>query len=266
MSFSRLELALIVAFTALVTWAIVSPKNPLAQAWDPELAQYEERYGPDKASAGPEEWLVRDFFRDRRDGYFVDVGAGHYWRDSNTYFLETALGWHGLAIDGLEDYRAGYEQHRSGTRFLTFFVSDRSGHMASLYVNPLDKRLSSSDRSVPASRGPTLERQVPTITLNDLLEREEVERIDFLSMDIELSEPAALKGFDPERYRPELICVEAHLQVREELLHYFARRGYVPVGRYLRADRANLYFTPLPPEMPRQAGNWTSHRDLRDCP
>jgi hypothetical protein len=44
-----------------------------------------------------------------------------------------------------------------------------------------------------------------------------------------------------------LVCIEAHPEVRQEILDYFARNGYVVVGKYLRADIWNLYFTPLAP-------------------
>jgi hypothetical protein len=86
---------------------------------------------------------------------------------------------------------------------------------------------------------------VPTITLNDLLPKHGIEKFDFLSMDIELSEPKALAGFDLRRFSPQLVCIEAHDEVRQFILDYFARNGYVIVGRYLPADEHNLYFTPL---------------------
>ena len=83
--------------------------------------------------------------------------------------------------------------------------------------------------------------------LNKLLEAERISAIDFLSMDIELAEPKALAGFDIERFRPTFVCIEAHVEVRQQILDYFARHHYVLVGRYLRADDHNLFFTPLQP-------------------
>ena len=59
-----------------------------------------------------------------------------------------------------------------------------------------------------------VELSVSTITLNDLLDGQGVTSIDFLSMDIELSEPQALAGFDIDRFRPALVGIEAHLEVR----------------------------------------------------
>ena len=88
-------------------------------------------------------------------------------------------------------------------------------------------------------------RDVPTITLNDLLDTEHVQKIDLMTLDIELHEPAALAGFDIERFKPALVCVEGLLPVRQQILNYFADHRYVIVGRYVWADLENLYFAPL---------------------
>jgi len=92
--------------------------------------------------------------------------------------------------------------------------------------------------------GTPAEIEAPTITLDDLLTQEKVDRIDFLSMDIELAEPKALAGFYLRRFSPGLVCIEAHREVRQFLLDYFHDRGYVVVGKYLPADTMNLYFAP----------------------
>jgi hypothetical protein len=84
-----------------------------------------------------------------------------------------------------------------------------------------------------------------TTTLDAVLQKAGIDHVDFLSMDIELAEPAALRGFSVRRYRPTLVCVEAHPQVRQQILDYFASNGYVVVGKYLRADGHNLWFTTL---------------------
>jgi Methyltransferase FkbM domain len=106
--------------------------------------------------------------------------------------------------------------------------------------------LASADKSFTEQFGDTAkEVEVPTITLNDLLDSERVKKIDFMSIDIELWEPKALAGFDVERFHPELVCIEAHPQVRPQILDYFARHHYTVVGKYLRADVNNVYFTPL---------------------
>jgi FkbM family methyltransferase len=228
------------------THHIASPAPADRSALPPGAQPLQATYGPTRYSQFAEEWIIRDFFKDRRGGVFVDVGANHYRDSSTTYYLEKHLGWSGLAVEPLQQFEADYRTHRPATRFLPFFVSDVSDEQAKLYVNDQHTVMSSSDRAFTERMGKnTREMLVPTITLDDLLAKHGVTAFDFLSMDIELSEPKALAGFEVRRYRPELVCIEAHPEVRQQILDYFARHGYVMVGKYLPADEHNLYFTPL---------------------
>ena len=63
-------------------------------------------------------------------------------------------------------------------------------------------------------------------------------------MDIEEPEPAALAGFDIERFRSELVCIEASPSIQAAILGYFRQHGYVRIDRYLEFDYVNWYFTP----------------------
>jgi len=204
------------------------------------------RYGPTRNSEHFEEWIVRDYFQDRRGGVFLDVGANHYMVASNTYYLESSLGWSGIAIDALEEFEADYRSHRPRTQFVAAFVSDRAGEAVSFFVPAENKLVASVSEEFTRDRGtPGTAREVPTTTLNVILEQAGIRRLDFVSMDIELSEPKALASFDLERYKPALVCVEAHPEVRQQIVDYFVQRGYTIVGKYLRADASNLYFTPI---------------------
>ncbi len=203
------------------------------------------RYGAEHFSAGVEEWVIRDYFSDRRGGFFVDVGANHYRDHSNTYFLESQLGWSGIAIDALEEFGPDYVSQRPRTKYFTLFVSDTAGATATLFVPASYKLVASGSEEFTVEQGhPGTPRQVLTTTLNVVLEQQGVERIDFMSMDIELAEPKALAGFDLAKYRPSLVCIESHAQIRQQILDYFSSGGYRLVGKYLRMDPNNLYFTP----------------------
>jgi FkbM family methyltransferase len=204
-----------------------------------------ERYGPAKNSEREEEWILREALQDRRGGVFVDVGASHFQKNSNTYFLEKQLGWSGVAIDPIESFAADYAAHRPRTRFVPLFVADRSHTLVKFFVNPNQTLVSSSDAEFTKRWGKNVDSSdVRTITLDDLLAELGVTQVDFLNMDIELSEPKALAGFSIQKYRPALVCIEAHYEVRQAILDYFARNGYVPIARYLRVDELNLWFKP----------------------
>ncbi|HVN38635.1 MAG TPA: FkbM family methyltransferase [Myxococcota bacterium] len=155
-----------------------------------------------------EELVIRDFFQDRRGGFFVDVGASAPVEHSITHYLEKDLGWSDLLS-------------RDGPRALLGGEGPR--------VQRRDALL----RAV----------EVETVTLDKVLDDRRIEKIDLLSIDIEESEPPALARFDIERFRPELVC-EASPSIQEAILAYFHAHGYERIDRYLAADSVNWYFEP----------------------
>jgi len=195
-------------------------------------------------SQGNEEPIVRDYFRDRRNGFFLDVGCSSPVTYSNTYYLENHLGWSGIAVDALPEYRPAWERERPRSKFFNYLISDHSETVESFYRSEL-RGISSYRKDQLLHRGVKFEEiSVPTITLTRLLEQNGVATIDFLSMDIEGAEVLALAGFDIVRFSPELACVEAKPANREKILEYFAARGYQRIDRYLEYDQVNYYFTP----------------------
>ena len=81
--------------------------------------------------------------------------------------------------------------------------------------------------------------RVPIITLDDLLDREGVEKIDLISMDIEGHEPKAFAGFDIERFAPKLLVVEGK---NEWVNKYLVDHGYRQIERYKKYDSVNRYY------------------------
>jgi FkbM family methyltransferase len=211
-----------------------------------EAKPFADRLGAPQFSSHEEELFVRDFFSDKKNGVFVDIGASHYKDRSNTYYLETTLGWSGLAVDPLPEFAADYRKHRPRTKYIPMFVSDKSDQRATLYVgeHSLFSSAEHSHTNTFTNVGKTM--TAATITMDDLLKAEGIKNIDFLSIDVELHEPEVLAGFSIDKVKPTLLCVEALPQVRQQVLDYFTAHGYVVVAKYLRADPLNLWFTPLP--------------------
>ena len=212
-----------------------------------EIQPIESKYGASRYSRDVEELLIRDYFQDRRDGVFLDVGANHYRDDSNTFYLESQLGWSGVAVDALDEFADDYRLHRPRTRFVAAFVSEAPGNTVRFFV-PNENKLVASVSGEFAHRQsgfPGLPREVPTTTLNVILDQARLSSLDLLSMDIELSEPKALAGFDIERYQPSLVCIEAHPEVRQQIVDYFARHGYTIVAKSLACGFEELYFKPM---------------------
>jgi hypothetical protein len=125
------------------------------------------------------------------------------------------------------------------------FASDVVDSKVKFFVSTKDDKTSSATPDAAAGfAGGEQAREVPTTTLNAVLDQAGIAKLDFMSMDIELAEPKALAGFDIDRFQPALVCIESHPHVRQQILDYFAAHNYVLVGQYLRIDPHNLYFRP----------------------
>jgi FkbM family methyltransferase len=192
-----------------------------------------------------EELIIRDFFQDQKGGLFVDVGCAWPIKSNNTYYLEKHLGWTGIGIDALDDYASGWKEKRPNSKFFNYLVSESSEGSRKFYKSE-SLGISSTDKNIAsglyfqAELG-TKEIHVPKTSLNDLLDREGIKKIDLLSIDIEGHELEALVGLDLERFSPELIVTEA-MGIKDEVKKHLSQHGYQLIQRYLPFDEVNIYF------------------------
>jgi len=192
-----------------------------------------------------EELIIRDFFQDRKDGFFVDVGCAWPIKSNNTYYLEKHLEWRGVGIDALSDYAPEWKEKRPNSKFLNFLITESSGGSGTFYKSE-SLGISSTDRNHAAGKNfnaslKTEEIHVPMTSLNNLLDREGIKKIDLLSIDIEGHELAALAGLDLERFSPDLIVTEA-FDIKDAVKKYLNEHGYQQIQRYVPFDEVNAYF------------------------
>lgn len=202
-------------------------------------------------SENNEELIIRHFFNDRTEGVFVDIGCADYKGASTTFYLEEHLQWSGIGVDAVSDWAPLYRIYRPRTKFCNYLVTDHTGKPETFYKAGDNLFMSSANeqflKEVAQKTGKDKTSyelvQIPTITLNELLDKHGITKIDFLSLDIEGGEKDALAGFDIERFKPELVCIEAHFN-KGEIWQYFIRHGYKRIRKYMRYDDRNWYFAP----------------------
>ena len=70
--------------------------------------------------------------------------------------------------------------------------------------------------------------KVPAITLDKLLEKHNIKKIDFFSLDVEGYEISALNGFDIEKYLPTYMLIETTtLEDRKKVIfEYMQNKNY----------------------------------------
>lgn len=187
-----------------------------------------------------EKALVREFFGQRHDGFFVDVGANHPVIESQTLHLEQ-LGWRGLLIEPLPAYCAMLRAERTGT-VVPCACSSPANHGRKVTIQVAGGH--STLNAVPIALGTRTDEtaQVDCRTLDSVLEGHGVATgFEFLSIDIEGHEMEMLAGFSLPRWRPQLVLLEDHVigldkhrhmttQGYELILRTGLDSWYVPTG------------------------------------
>lgn len=201
-------------------------------------------------SENGEDFLLDLIFRDKADGFFVEVGCIDGRRYSNTLTLEER-GWRGMCIEAHGDYIDMLKENRPRSIICACAVGAQDEDDVTFYANRWGS-LSSLDRSrehefkqrFGARFAGFEERTVRKRRLDTLFRECGVADIDVLSIDIEGYEVEALRGIDFQQFRPAVIVVESESRShRRQIESILLPSGYVRSVRlaqnifYLR-DRA----------------------------
>ncbi len=160
-----------------------------------------------------EDRLIDVFFHGMSTpGFYVDVGAHHPERFSNTHLLHHR-GWRGINIDGDPSNIELFKNARPNDINLSAFVSDQRktvtfNRFSDTAVNTISAKTAAHYEKFWTIISRT---SVETCTLAEVLENylPQGQEIDFLSVDVEGVDLEVLSGNDWNKFRPRLVIVEA---------------------------------------------------------
>ena len=160
-----------------------------------------------------EDVMLARIFRDRTDGFYVDVGAGDPIELSVTKWFYD-LGWTGINIEPNSTFYPNLVAGRA--RDINLNCGAGAIEENAQYFQLSACELSSFDPAVRARAEATgmqvVPRTIEVLPLTTILDRHSDGRtIDFLKIDVEGWEREVLTGLDLQRYRPTVIIVEATL-------------------------------------------------------
>ena len=185
-----------------------------------------------------EEELLCSFFGNRK-GFFLDVGANHPIDGSQTYGLEK-LGWSGICVEPQPKYAQLHEQLRKSKIVCCACGSQsQAGRELTLYALEENASLVPSLVLYSALDQIKVSYSVPVETIDKILESNNTEKLDFLSIDVEGFEMDVFAGFSINRWRPSLILVEDHLY--DHKVHRLLKEsGY----KLIRRTELNMWYVP----------------------
>ncbi len=209
-----------------------------------------------------EDILLKRIFEYRNinnGGFYVDVGAHHPQRFSNTYFFYKR-GWKGINIDATPFSMKLFNELRESDINLEFAVSDKQETLTYYMFN--EPALNSFDKELSLKRN-LLEhysilgtKNINTITLENILDKylPKNQDIDFLSIDVEGFDFQVLKSNNWEKYKPKVVLIEVLAKDIENMLNsevyiYMKKLNYIYYAKsvhthfFIKEDFFNFRFS-----------------------
>jgi FkbM family methyltransferase len=173
-------------------------------------------------------------------GFYVDIGAHHPVRFSNTY-LFYRRGWRGINIDAMPGSMQAFHKLRHRDINIECGVSGNSGQLTYYRFN--ESALNTFDPSEAVFKNKPPYYLLDTLQVNverlDVLLEQHLplgQQIDFLSVDVEGKDEEVLRSNDWSRYRPRFVLAET---LRTDILnitacpvvHFLGSVGYTPISK-----------------------------------
>jgi len=187
--------------------------------------------------------VFTNFFRDKTDGVFCDIGGNHPSKYNNTRYFEEN-GWSGYVFEPLPYMKELWEKERKA-KLYPYALSDSEGQVTFTVVKD---KLGSEDMFSFVKETGELNRDyvmedilVQTRTLNNVFSEEGVSHIDYMSIDVEGHELNVLKGIDFSKLNIEVLTIEnnpscCQVYGDENIRQIMLNNGYVLWGRIVGLD------------------------------
>jgi hypothetical protein len=198
-------------------------------------------YSTKSYSQEGEDMILRRFFEGKLNGFYVDVGAHHPIRFSNTYIFYK-MGWRGINIDAAPGSMKLFNKIRkrdlnleeailNSSEDVAYYVFDEPA-LNTFCENLAEKRHNKNNCKV-----------VGTVNMRpkklfELLDEQLLPdcQIDFLNVDVEGLDLEVLMSNNWDKYRPKIVLVEQITTSLDELNRdkialFMKRKGYLPYSK-----------------------------------
>lgn len=186
---------------------------------------YFDGYAIKSYSQEGEDMILRRLFENQQTGFYVDVGAHHPMRFSNTYFFYKK-GWRGINIDAMPDSMKLFNKIRPRDINIEKPISDKQEVLKYYIFN--EPALNTFSEELAKERngknGYFIKEivNIQTLTLEEILDKylPKNQDIDFLSIDVEGFDFLALKSLNLNKYKPKVILIEILSNTLEDIINH----------------------------------------------
>ena len=193
-------------------------------------------YGVRAYSSEGEDLILKRIFDKKQKGVYIDVGAHHPFRVSNTYLLYKQ-NWTGINIDPMPGSKALFNKHRPKDINLEIGVSETKQQSTYFIFNEPALNTFSTEKVkeyTQAARYRVIaEKKIDTLPLADILDQYLAKdvTIDVMTIDAEGLDLQVLRSNNWNKYRPTYVLAESPpFEVFEtgssELCQFMQQVGY----------------------------------------
>ena len=177
-----------------------------------------------------EDIFIVEYFRKKNNGFYIDVGCYHPIHRNNTYLLHKK-GWSGINIDIHQFSIDLFNYLRPDDVNLNCAISNKNEVTEMFYQKELSQISTIEKQQAKiAFQGNIKKSKIQSLTLDALLEKINFidKKLDLLDIDVEGADLKVLKGFNIEKFKPELICVEIYEKdiKNSEIYKYLSNFSY----------------------------------------
>ena len=195
-------------------------------------------YGRTSLAQEGEDLILERIFEHQRAGIYVDVGAHHPKRFSNTYLLYRR-GWHGVNIDAAPGSMAAFERERPRDVNLERGVAATTAHRDFFVFNEPALNTFDAARARSLERPPYFIKEVCKVRCEPLaaiLREHSIGAIDLLTIDAEGFDYEILRTLDWAASRPRVVLTEQFSRdlgalLASEMHGFMHSRGYRIVAK-----------------------------------
>ena len=182
-------------------------------------------YGPNTYSQDGEDLIIKNLLH-KKKGFYVDIGAHHPYRYSNTYLLYKS-GWHGINIEPTPKSKKLFDRLRDRDINLQVAAGKKSNlKLYIFYDSALNtfsiKRMNEIVKSGQSKLKKT--QFIEVIPLETILTKYANKRIDLLNIDTEGMELEILKTNNWKQFSPQVLAVE--YTNNEKIQDYLINKNY----------------------------------------